>query len=133
MNKTLITLIVAFATLTSYAADPSNEVQSQDWVWSLSPIDGYYYAGTTNSAGNFLALYCYTDIPGDANCVYGAQLGSTCKKDETHNTIVNAGAGANSVILTCTSDENTFVIAPFETMTAAVRDTSTLILKTGTK
>lgn len=114
MNKILISFILTLATVINvHAAEESNEVQSQDWVWSLSPIDGYYYAGTTNSAGNFRGLYCYTK---ENNCLYATYLGSTCKKDDSHNAIVNSGAEATSVTLTCGS-ENALVIAPFETMT----------------
>lgn len=128
MNKPLLLLLVTLLSTIlaneSYAA-ATNQAQSKDWVWSLSPdADGMYYAGTENSVGNVLGLFCYSNEPGD-NCFYATQLGSTCVHKHTHTAILNSEDGAAPVTLTCGTNNN-FSIAPFDTVSSAVRGKSVL-------
>ena len=75
----------------------ADSFQSKEWSWGTSE-GGYYYAATSNSAGNIFGQYCYFE---SATCVYLVGLGTTCDTGSEYPALINSDAGSIHVTLAC--------------------------------
>jgi hypothetical protein len=125
MRFLIATALLVSSLGVSAAAQAGEKVHSsKDWVWSHSADSKVQYAATTNAAGNFIGLYCFTEVEGD-NCVYQAQLGPVCKEGDRYPAILNAPSGSAPLELTCRSD-NVLAISPFKAIDDAIRNNRTV-------
>jgi hypothetical protein len=121
MRPALLACLAVFLEFGAVPLAKASDIPSADWYWNVDNRNAVY-AGTSNSAENLLAQFCYAE---SGKCLYAVAFGITCEEGEEYLALINTDKGAHSVDMVCgealDSGEHLMVLKDFDRVDGLVR------------